>query len=363
MPGSSVTALNSDTAPVVYAVSMGKRGFGHLYLRGKIWWAKWYTDGRPHQESTKERSKTAAANWLKSRLGKPTAHRSKSERVLIKEILDDALEFYRTHRTRSYADFAKPTIKALKAKLGNYRADRITTAALEEYKAARIAEGRAAGTVNRELAMLRLAYRRAAKQTPPKVSSVPIFQLLPEAPPRQGFIEADQYAALLKELPEELRCLLTVAYYTGLRRSELLAMKWDQIDFGAKSIRLWQGTTKNDEGRVIKMSPEVLDALTRQRASDPEATRVFHRNGASITDFRGSWDAACERAGMKGLLFHDLRRSAIRNMVRAGVPERVAMRISGHKTRAVFDRYNVVDEADLADAAAKVGKYVKARKR
>lgn len=361
MPGSSVTARNSDSARVVQFPVMGKRGFGHLYLRGKIWWAKWYRDGRPHQKSTGKTNKTEATNWLKEQIG-AKAEPVRGKRVLVKELLDDALEFYRVHRPRSYDDFGRSTVKALKAKLGLYRTDRVTTAVLEQYKKDRLAEGKANATVNRELAMLRIAFRRAAKSTPPKVSTVPVFQLLPEAAPRKGFLEPEQYERLLKELPDDLKALFVLGYHFGCRRSELLAMRWSQVDFSAGVIILWVGETKNDEGRVLPMFGDVKSTLLKQRALDQETDLVFHRHGASISDFRGSWEAACKRAEVPDLLFHDLRRSAVRNMVRSGIPERVAMKISGHRTRAVFDRYNVVDERDLAEAAKKISRYVKRRK-
>lgn len=147
------------------------------------------------------------------------------------------------------------------------------------------------------------------------------------------------------------------AYAFGFRKSELLDMKTEQVNIIDGTIRLWRGTTniKSGEPRLVVLTPETKMLLTACCHSKLPDEHVFTRNdGRPMLDFRGAWDKLTEAAGLPGLLFHDLRRSAVRNMIRRGVPERVAMSISGHKTRHVFDRYNVVDERDLIEAARKI---------
>jgi len=163
-------------------------------------------------------------------------------------------------------------------------------------------------------------------------------------------VEEPQYRELVKHAPELwLRSLLAVAYTFGFRKGELLAMRCNQVDLASRTIRLWRGTTKSGEPRQVKMTSEVCVLLTACLLGKNPTDYVFSRNGGTpILDFRGRWDSLCEAAGLEGLLFHDLRRSAVRNLIRAGVSERVAMEIS------VFDRYNVVSEGDLADAARKI---------
>jgi integrase len=145
-----------------------------------------------------------------------------------------------------------------------------------------------------------------------------------------------------------------VAYYTGWRKTELLTLEWRQVDLAAGTITL--DTSKNGEGRTFVFDglTEVQTMLTKQRKLPVVTPFVFHRNGKPIAAFGKAWKTACKTAKVPGRLLHDFRRTAVRNMVRRGVPEKVAMAISGHKTRSIFDRYNIVAIADLREAAAKL---------
>jgi len=153
-----------------------------------------------------------------------------------------------------------------------------------------------------------------------------------------------------------------------------LSLQWSQLDLEHRVIRLHPGETKNDEARVIPIGKELSEMLLIQKSARdarwPDCLFVFFRYGKRILDFRGAWDEAAKRAefwdptarkgrGGPAYLFHDLRRTGARNLVRAGVPERVVMAIGGWKTRAVFDRYNIVSERDLHDAAAKLDEHLR----
>lgn len=351
-----------DSAPVTVSVTvpqwsaMGKRGLGHLYLRGNIWWMKYSIDGTAHYESTGCEKQTEAVNKLKKKLGQGKG----PLRVKVADLIEDAVKYYEDERPKSHKDFALPASKALLGYFKNYLATEVNTDRMRQYRAKRKAAKKADSTINRELAFLRLAFRRALVATPPKVDAVPKFPMVRENNARQGFIEPGQYEALLAAMPEELKPLLVVGYHTGCRVSELLGLRWEQVDLEDAVIRLYE--TKNGEPRTIPIYGDMVKCLGDLRERTPKRCPwVFHRAGKRILDFRHGWAKATDAAGLSGLLFHDLRRSAVRNMRRAGITESVAMRISGHKTRAVFERYNIVDEADLRDAGEKLTEFLRGK--
>jgi len=207
-----------------------------------------------------------------------------------------------------------------------------------------------------------------------KVARVPIVHKPKEAAPRAGFFEAGAFAAVRAQLPADVQVAVTAAYTFGWRmQSEVLALEKGQLDLAAGTLRLDPGATKNEDARVVYLTPELSDLFTQQLGRVGELERATGRivpwlfphltgrhRGERIRDFRRAWRTACRLAGLTGMLRHDFRRTAVRNMVNRGIVERVAMTITGHKTRAVFDRYHIVSPADLQAAARKLAEPVSA---
>jgi integrase len=195
-----------------------------------------------------------------------------------------------------------------------------------------------------------------------KIYRKPYIPMLQENNVRKGFFEHGEFVAFRNALPDYLKPVVTFAYYTGWRKQEILSLKWNQVDLNARTVRLDPGTTKNGAGRMVVLDGELLETMQaqwerRKVAEIPGQSptllcaHVFHHDGKPVRDFRKSWDKARTETGLTVKMLHDFRRTAVRNMVRAGVHERVAMSVSGHKTRSVFDRYNIVSEDDLKEAA------------
>jgi integrase len=168
--------------------------------------------------------------------------------------------------------------------------------------------------------------------------------------------------------------VVTFAYVTGWRiQSEVLKLTWSQVDFKAGVVRLEPGTTKSGEGRTFPFTaiPELCTVMEEQKRRTEAAQRkqgriiaaVFHRNGEPVKTFYKAWRKATVAAGCPGRIPHDFRRTAVRNLVRAGVPEKTAMMMTGHKTRAVFDRYDIINEADLRAGAERLAESLAGTKR
>jgi integrase len=269
--------------------------------------------------------------------------------VMIGELLDDYRAYSEVHNPKSYETFGRQRAGALRPFRGHRKVDPISTRSIDGYIEKRKEEGKSNATVNRELAVPRKAFNRSIWPRRPHARRSPGYRSLGccrRLPPRKGFLDHVQYLALLAALPEELRVPLVIGYHTGARKSEVLSIRLDQVDLKDQKIRLYD-TKKHAEGRWLPIYGEMKDVLEKQvadtRRLHPACPWLSHRDGERMVELRPAWPDACVAVGLVRLLFHDLRRSAVRNMVRAGIPENVAMKISGHKTRAIFDRYDIVD--------------------
>jgi len=235
----------------------------------------------------------------------------------------------------------------------------ITTETGRAFVEQRKKEGAGNAVINRSLACLRRMLRVAHEDG--KLQFVPVIRLLKEPAPRRGFLPMEKFEQLVRLLPTTLRPLITILYFCGVRVGEAVQIEWTQVDLGHGLIRLEPEQTKTGEARTVPL-PSMLVMMLN--AVKPKVGRVF-----DDTNLRKEWTKACVACGLariikvdgrphdpryEGLTIHDLRRSAIRNLVNAGVPERVAMKISGHQTRSVFDRYHIVNTDDVTTAMQRV---------
>jgi integrase len=349
---------------------------GQIRCRGKIWWVRYYRDGRRYEESSHSTRKDDAKTLLKLREGdiaRGVPVTPKIGRLRFEEAATDVVNDYRVNGRRSLDDLERRIKLHLQPFFGGRRMSAVTTSDVRAYIAKRQADVRvvgkgdvrretptSAGEINRELTALKRMFSLAVQAG--KLIAKPHIPMLKENNVRTGFFDREQFEAVRRRLPEDVQPVVTLAHITGWRLGEILPLQWRQVDFAAGEVRLDPGTTKNDEGRVFPMTTDLQKLLNDQRARTDEVQRrrgavcpwVFHRDGRPIKSIIVAWRSACRSAGCPGRIVHDLRRSAVRNMVRAGIAERVAMQMTGHKTRSVFERYDIVSGSDLRDAAKRL---------
>ena len=274
------------------------------------------------------------------------------------DLLDAYLEDYAVRQFRSIRT-ARGRVGHLAAFFGReVRATALTTYQIRQYQLARHAAGAATGTINRETSALHRMLTLAVHWG--WLDTVPGFpDRLRENPPRQGFFEHPEYLAVRVHLPAPWQDILDVAYYSGWRKQEILGLTWEEIDEAGGVIRLSPARSKTLVGRILPISQPIAEALVRRRARrDPDSPLVFHRDGIPVRRWRTAWRTACQAAGVPTRFLHDCRRTAARNLIRANVPERVAMLLTGHKSRAIFDRYNIIHEQELLDAGDQLVAYL-----
>jgi integrase len=357
---------------------------GMKYQRGAVWWVKYYRNGHAIRESTGSAKESEAIRLLKIREGdieRGLPVNLKLNRIRFDEAAKDLKTEYAVNARRSADELERRIRLHLTPHFGGRKLATITTADVntfilkrrtdvivfgegEDRKERRVSNGE----INRELTTLKRIFNLARQNG--KLTHVPHIPMLKERNVRTGFFEREQISRIVAHLPPAIRPAVQLAYITGWRiPSEVLPLQWRHVDFEARVIRLDPHTTKNDEGRTFPFT-DALELLLEAQKVEHDRLKaegvicpwVFNRTnkkvkGKRITTFIKAFRAACLKAGCPSRIPHDLRRTAVRNLVRAGIPERVAMQMTGHKTRSVFERYNIVSECDLVEAAKKLNAF------
>jgi integrase len=365
------------------------KGKGSIIKRADspVLWIKYSHQGKLYRESANTTDERKAEKLLEQRLAElktNTFVAPSTQRIRIQELADDLLAEYRANERKSIDDANARWNHHLKPAFAHLRANSITTEHITRYIQKRQAAGGKNATINRELALLKRMFRLGYDATPQKILRPLRVKKLAEKNVRTGFIDHAQYRALL-HYSQELwyRTLVVLGTTYGWRVNELLRMRVSQVDLLGRTIRLEPGCSKTGAGREVTMTGAVYDLLTEcVRGKQPSDFVLTRTCGKPVRDFRGTWYSACVNARLgrlvcrrcqstnikesrcrecrsknlhyEGLIFHDLRRTAARNLRAAGVAEGVIMQIGGWKTRSVFERYAIITTNDIADAMTKL---------
>src|SRR6266702_1863123 len=364
------------------------KGTGSVYKRvdSPVWWIKYSRNGKAYRESSRTTDRHKAEKMLRHRLAEISFGAfigPQAERVRVDELAEDLLRDYRINSRKSLDDVQARWTLHLRPFFGVLRAVDVTSERLARYVDARQKEGAKHATINRELAALKRMFHIGQQSTPAKVMRLPHFPHLAEINIRQGFLEDHQFRSIVEGEEMWFRALVECGRTYGWRISELLTMHVRQVDLIQRVIRLEPGTTKNSDGREVILTNSMSQLIGACVRGKEGQEYVFTRpDGKPVRDFRTTWENACVRAGVgsvvcarcgeaaisgrkckrcgsktsrySGLIFHDLRRTAARNLRRAGIAETVIMKIGGWRTRSVFERYAIVNRMDIADAMQKL---------
>jgi integrase len=338
-------------------------GLGSIFLRGRTWYVEYWRGNVQHRESARTDQEKKAVKLLRQRRDEMARDEFiRPNKVTMGELFDLVVSDYTARDNRSAHTLAH-RLKPLRAFFDHMRAADVTERTIDRYKAARLAAGVKKSTVNRELAVVRRGYKLATKGKAKLVSpnSVPAVEMFPESNAREGFVEYADFLTLVRHLPSPIDDVCWYAYLMGWRREQVLALRWADVNRDAGTVVRRAEFNKTKEPSVLAMSESVRAVIERRwlartvmTATGPRVVDlVFHNNGRRVVDFRKAWAKACTAAGVSAL-FHDLRRSAVRNMENASVPRKVAMSLTGHLTEATYRRYHIVKVEDQRAALARV---------
>jgi len=346
------------------------RSSGRIFLRGEWYSVAYFLRGVEYREPAHTKDAKQAEKFLKTRMDEVGADRigarkfvsPKQSRVTIGELIAAVRAKFELDGKLSAQNVSE--LKKLDEDFGKVRATELTAEMVDNYKKEQIAAKYALATINRRLIFLTRCFTLAIKRG--DLNSKPSIELFPIGTKnaRQGFVSDPVFRKIYKHLPEDLRDYCLFAFLTSWRKAEVSCLKWKYLQDDV--LQIPASETKNSEARSVVIGGELIEVIERRKAArsfkNPDGTLqpcdyIFHRDGLRVTEFRKAWKTACRKAGCPELIFHDLRRSGVRNLIRAGVPQSVAMKISGHKTVSMFRRYDIGDDDDLRAAQESVTRY------
>jgi integrase len=337
------------------------KGQGSVFPRegSPLWQLSYWNGWRQVRESSATTDHAEAIIILQRKLGEIAATRPAGvEQIRTGALLQMVINDCRRDDQADLRETEQPVNRLLKPYFGQMSAEEFSTKALNNYINQRQELDRTNGTINREWAHLRRAFLLGYQNEPQLVFRLTVVKSLREDNVCEGFLKADKYYLILDELTEEIKPVFVVAYHLGMRTGELLAIKRSWVDLPEELIHVNGRVTKNRASKTApiyrQMKPWLEKLLSQGEQESPKCVWLFSTDGKPIKRFRADLVKACEAAGVPGLLFHNLRRKVVRNMIRAGVPEKVAMQISGHKTASMLWRYNITDTTDTPDVKSPV---------
>jgi integrase len=237
----------------------------------------------------------------------------------------------------------------------------IKPAMVEEYQSRRLreptwhAKPRSAANVNRTITVLKRMFNLAVREELAERNPCWKVKLLPENSGRDRILSHEELNLLLQHLPRHAAMIVQFAYWTGMRAGEIFRLTWDKVDLSNRMIKLAAEDTKTREPRLIYIDDKALEILTETgRVRGLAHNQVFTYKGRPIKGIRTAFLIARRKAGIEDFRFHDLRHTFNTNMRKAGVDHSVIMKLTGHKTAAMFHRYNTVDTADAKEAYRKL---------
>lgn len=379
LPILKISELGVKYLPTMESKTTGRKNMNHygdggVFRRGQTWWIRYSHNGKPIRESANTTDERKAHKRLRQRIEeiKKPFFVGPSEKKLTMDDLKKKLEADYIRNDKRSLDSVKFCLKPVKAFFEFDRLLEITSRRIEAYQQHRLDRGMARATINRELAYLRRGFRLLFEAR--EISFIPVIKLLGGENVREGFINRPEFDGLSEHLDQDNRDIVTFLYLSAWRSGEAMSLTWEKVDLTDWVIRLSRKNEKTKRPRTLALVGELREIIERrQEKRTAFCPFVFHRKGRQIKSFLNQFRSAAIAVGLGqmtvdpmtkksrylGIVPHDLRRSGIRNLTKAGVGESEGMSISGHRTNSTYKRYNIIDEDLQRQALEKAQQFQK----